>query len=302
MIRAAFVTMLAPLMLIGCAGPQAMDANKSASIPLPPAPAPAGYKWVLNDEYSDEFNGAELDKTKWNDHFPGWQGRVPGLFVPEAISVDDGYLQIRSHVLDEPRGENGEWWIGCGAVQSKEEGAFYGYYETRVKASSVATSTTFWLKNKWQNNERPFKSTELDIQECIGNAQTWPGFAHQFRINTHIEYIPETPLANREDRPHFKKGDSHNIGSNVDADFHTYGCWWADPKTVLFYLDGELVMTIDPTNEIDDRPFDRKMFLNMVCEIYDWEVTPTREELADNSKNTTYYDWVRSWKLVKAEG
>jgi len=276
-----------------------MNAGGSASIPPPPTPAPAGYEWVLNEDYSDEFNGTELDREKWNDYYSGWQGRVPGLFVPESISVKDGYMQIRSHVLDEPRGENGEWWIGCGAVQSKEQGASFGYYECRVKASDVSTSTTFWLKNKWDNKTRPFKSTELDIQECIGNAQKWPGFGHQFRINTHIEYIPEVPVAEGEERKHAQKGDSYEIGSPVHEDFHTYGCWWVSPRMLLFFLDGKLVMTMDPTNEYDDAPFDQTMFLNMVCEIYDWEVTPTREELADDSKNTTYYDWVRSWKLVK---
>jgi hypothetical protein len=38
---------------------------------------------------------------------------------------------------------------------------------------------------------------------------------------------------------------------------------------------------------------------NMVTETYNWEAPPTPEELADNSKKTTYYNWVRAYVLVK---
>ncbi|WKX76605.1 hypothetical protein [Zobellia laminariae] len=35
----------------------------------PPKP-PMGKRWVLNPDFSDEFNGTELDTTKWYDHHP----------------------------------------------------------------------------------------------------------------------------------------------------------------------------------------------------------------------------------------
>jgi hypothetical protein len=45
-------------------------------------------------------------------------------------------------------------------------------------------------------------------------------------------------------------------------------------------------------------PFDRPMHMNLVTETYDWEDPPTPEELANDRKNTTHYDWVCAWKLV----
>jgi len=40
----------------------------------------------------------------------------------------------------------------------------------------------------------------------------------------------------------------------------------------------------------------------MVTETYDWEkVRPTVEDLKDEEKATTLYDWVRSYKLVPKE-
>jgi len=41
------------------------------------------------------------------------------------------------------------------------------------------------------------------------------------------------------------------------------------------------------------------MHVNLVVEPYDWETPPTPEELADNHRNTTYYDWVRPYVLVR---
>ena len=68
-----------------------------------------------------------------------------------------------------------------------------------------------------------------------------------------------------------------------------------------FYLDGKYVHTITPSTDIDKTPFDQPMFVNLVCEIYTWEVLPTKEGLMDDSRNTTYYDYVRSYKLVKID-
>ncbi|MGJ8640053.1 MAG: family 16 glycosylhydrolase [Opitutaceae bacterium] len=269
----------------------------NAKIGLPPVDAPDGYKWVLNEAYSDEFNGTALDADKWHDTYPGWKGRTPGLFVPESISVGDGDLQIRSSILFPPKGKDGEWWIACGAIQSKAQEASYGYYETRVKASSIRTSTTFWLMNPADKAKEVGKRTELDIQECIGNAKRWPGFAHQFRNNTHVTYFDKKD--ENGDKLNLKMGDSTDIGSKVDSDYHRYGCWWVDATTMHFYLNGEFVKTLKLPTDIDPAPMDQKMYVNIVCEIYDWEYLPEREGLMDDTRNTSYYDYVRSYKLVK---
>ena len=67
----------------------------------PPIP-PKGYRWILNEQFSDEFNGNQLDYSKWNDTFGDWEGRPPALFISEAISVKDGTLQIKSGILEKP--------------------------------------------------------------------------------------------------------------------------------------------------------------------------------------------------------
>jgi hypothetical protein len=273
-----------------------------SSLPTPPD----GYQWVKNEAFSDEFNGTELDSDKWHDHNPRWIGRAPGKFMPSSVSVKDGYLQIKSTVLDPP---DDKFTIACGAVQSKSHEALYGYYECRMKASSISTSSTFWLTGGPKPVSGGTLGLELDIQECIGNAQRWPKFKNQMNCNTHITFRPdgknvdtnkdENDEAAKPEPTTLKKGGSYQLKSNVNDEFHTYGCWWVDANSMKFYADGEYALTITPSTELDPTPFDHPLFMNLVCETYSWEVPPTKEDLADDSRNTTYYDYVRSYKLVE---
>lgn len=54
---------------------------------------------------------------------------------------------------------------------------------------------------------------------------------------------------------------------------------------------------------IVDKPFNRPMYMRLVSETYPfpWIELPTDEELADPSKNTVYYDWVRGYDLVDVD-
>ncbi len=264
----------------------------AANAQSPPTP-PDGYQWVKNEAFSDEFNGSQLDHDKWHDHNPYWKGRPPGKFVPSSVSVENGYLQIKSTVLDPP---DGKFTIACGAVQSKSKDALFGYYECRMKASSISTSSTFWLTGPHFEVPGGKMRLELDIQECIGNAQRFETFKTHMKSNTHITFTPDGEGAERKQA---KKGGGAPLKSNVADEFHTYGCWWVDANTLKFYADGEYKYTIEPSTELDPTPFDHPLFMNLVCETYAWEVPPTFEELQDDSRNTTYYDWVHAYKLVK---
>ncbi|KAA1261136.1 Beta-porphyranase B precursor [Rubripirellula obstinata] len=297
-------TKFAFLLLVSISTTFCESAHSQSTAPqdVPPEP-PDGYQWVKNDAFSDEFNGTELDQDKWHDHHPSWVGRPPGKFMPSNVSVRDGYLQIKSTVLDPPQGD---FSIACGAVQSKSQEALYGYYECRMKASSVSTSSTFWLAGKPKPVPGGTLRLELDIQESIGDAQRWEGFKTRMNSNTHITFLAEKQAAGSEqdktaepEPKTAKKGDHVKLKSNVNEEFHTYGCWWIDANSMKFYADGKYAFTITPSTELDPTPFDHPLFMNLVCETYSWETPPTHEDLADDSRNTTYYDWVRSYKLVK---
>lgn len=282
--------------------------GNSALAQAPPVEAPEGYRWVKQEAFTDEFDGDALDSTKWHDHNPSWKGRPPGLFVPESVRVANGMLQIRCTTLTPPQ-EDGKWTIACGAVQSKSKEALFGYYESRIKASSISTSTTFWLAGGKKRVEGGTISLELDFQESIGGAKRFAGFATRMNSNTHINFRPDKkPEADVEEKetkeadPKLdpkagKRGGNIALATSVSEEFHTYGCWWVDANTMKFYADGEYAFTIEPSTVFDPHPFDAPMFMNLVCETYSWETPPTAEDLADESRNTAYYDYVRSWKL-----
>ncbi len=164
-------------------------------IPTPPS----GQRWILNDEYSDEFNGDKLDGDKWLDYHPTWIGRAPGLFESKNVSVADGCLKLGSSKMDTPvsrgRGDNPSVFdISCAAVVSKGETAHYGYYEARVKANKTSLSTTYWLSRGGGNHPVAGNQPEgvpdgtfgqeLDICETIGRTGTseegWMPMSSQF--------------------------------------------------------------------------------------------------------------------------
>jgi beta-porphyranase len=67
-----------------------------------PAPSdpPPGASWQPIPELTDEFEGIELDSSKWHDRNPGWKGRRPGLFSRENVTVSDGKLHLTAKVYD----------------------------------------------------------------------------------------------------------------------------------------------------------------------------------------------------------
>jgi len=257
-------------------------------VAAPPTPPP-GYAWVRNERFSDEFNAERLDASKWYDHHPRWQGRPPAKFMPDAVSVDDGLLQIKNRLLDRPIGN---FTIGGGAVVSKSGEAHFGYYEVRMKASNVSMSSTFWFSNEADRSDPRRSSQELDVQEAVGGGKRHPQRKHFMKSNTHY-WIREGGKRRSKAIP----GEAR-ISPPVGDAFHVYGVWWVDAVTLRFYHNDRHRFTIQPDTTFDSAPFDRPMQMNLVTETYDWETPPTPHELSDDSINTTYYDWVRSYRLA----
>ncbi|MEM6316906.1 MAG: family 16 glycoside hydrolase [Bacteroidota bacterium] len=250
-------------------------------------PAPTGYKWVLNPEFSDEFEGNQLDSTKWYARSPYWKhGRPPATFRASAVSVKDGKLQIKNQPLV-PATE--KYHIAGGAVASKSKAGHYGYYEARMKASGISMSSTFWMKAKYLNEQGCAQEhQELDIVEAIGMQKRGYDFHNFMKSNTHIfQWDCEG------NKKVLSRGGNCPVVPPVHKAYHTYGCWWVDANTIHYYLDGEYKFTVHPK-----KPFDHPMYMHLVTETYNWEAPPTVEELLNNKINTTYYDYIRSYTLV----
>lgn len=259
-------------------------------------PKSSNQKWELNRNMSDEFKGNKINKTKWFvTKATGWVGRAPGLFIDDAVQVKDGELQITNSLLPKPVTVNGSVFThGCGLVASKY-GAKYGYYETSMKANKTFLSSTFWLINHSGNQTGCDKrTTELDVQECVGQVTGTAKFAQnadqRMGSNTHSRNIPVGCDYEKGSAPHnaAMKGKAYD-------DYHVYGVWWKSKDEVQFFLDGKMVGSVTPPAD-----FNIEMHLRMVTEAYDWNPVPADGGLTGTKEDrTTYYKWVRSWKLVE---
>ncbi len=302
---------------------------------------PAGQRWIVNVQFSDEFNGTEIDSEKWYDYHPDWSGRAPGLFESKNVSVEDGNLVLKAEYMEDgDPSKDDTWYISCAAVISKTQEAHFGYYESRFKANATTMSTTFWLSthgatNSWDASEQPAAisngkySQELDICECIGDDMSdhvgEDGFTLLSGVaamtdgssfNAHCFY---TPTGGSSSDYNIQRAQSWNTnietadGSLMSADYHIASCWWRDKASASYYMDygdngDEYPVTFSYTSSGSDgmetTPFylPNPMSINLVVETYTstWINLPFEEDLADTSKNRTYYDWVRAYVLVDA--
>jgi beta-porphyranase len=260
-------------------------------------PLEEGKKWELVKDMSDEFDGKKVDENKWQISGQGWIGRAPGLFQAENIKVADGSLQITTRLLPEPIvKQNKTSTYGVGYVGSRK-GMTYGYYECEMKANKTFMSSTFWLINEGKGIQGCDKrTTELDIQECVGqivNTAAWmKDFDQKMNSNTHSRNIPEGC--------DYAKGSNKaggEIGAKVYDDFHVYGVWWKSKDEVLFFLDGKFLNKVKPPAD-----YDIEMYLRMVVETYDWNKAPEDGGMTGSeAERTTTYNWVRSWKTVDSK-
>lgn len=257
-------------------------------------PKPNGAKWKLVKNMSDEFNGKTLNNSKWQSSGQGWKGRAPGLFLPENVKVNKGALEITTTKMDKDVVKNGKTFTHGGGYVGSRNGMKYGYYECEMKANKTFMSSTFWLINEGKGLKGcDRRTTELDIQECVGeivNDAAWmKNFDQRMNSNTHSRNIPEGC--------DYVKGTSKggaDAGGKVYDDFHVYGVWWKSKDEILFFLDGKLVKKVTPPSD-----FNIPMHLRMVVETYDWNPVPVGGGMSGSKADrTTTYNWVRTWKLV----
>jgi hypothetical protein len=272
----------------------------------PPEP-PLDKRWVLNPDFSDEFNGTELDASKWLDYHPKWKGREPGLFLSSQVSVKDGYMQIKGEKMKKDTiihayGRDLIFNIAGGAVVSKKA-AYLGYYECRVKAAATSMSTTFWFSSDGHfqgPNGCDNYGLEWDIHESIGRGGDFKGnyFASGMHSNSHYWYT-DCDGKKHDHRAAQVKFEDKELTSE---DFHVYGGWWRDESSASYYYDKRVPKHQKFYDKVNEKPFNKPMYMRLVSETYPfpWIELPTDEELADDSKNTVYYDWVRGYNLIDA--
>lgn len=193
------------------------------------ATPPAGYNLI----WSDEFNGTNLDTSKWDYRYLG-QSFAPDL-TTNAVSVSNGLLTFTVYT------SNGSNYDG----QISTEKSFnprYGYAEASIQYfSSPAIDGAFWMQSpKVGNVGNPHTNgVEMDIVEDYWNNPTnslvattlhWDGYS-----------------TNEQ-----SYGTGYR-GSGVDNGFHTYAVEWA-PNFQKYYIDGKYLWTVTNSPALDPAP------------------------------------------------
>lgn len=169
--------------------------------------------------WEDEFEGNQLDFTKWN--YRGTGPRRIGYNDPKMVKVEDGKLLL---MYDIQGGDS----IMAGVVGT--QGTYmtkYGYFECRAKMQrSIGPWAAFWMQSPTiSDGEDPGEyGAEIDIFEYFRNP---PPNHDQTTHCVHWAYGPNQKSI----------GAKVSTLEGISEGFHTYGLEWT-PEKYAFYIDG----------------------------------------------------------------
>ena len=210
-------------------------------VTLPEVLEKGGYELV----WGDEFDGDQIDYTKWRVGYKGGVRRA-GYYLDteDAVFVKDGALTIRTRYMED--GVYGPGWytswvdsavsdtVGSSIAHSDEYRGFsgkYGYYEVRcITPPSVGIWSAFWLMPVGDFKDDVFGTgedgAEIDIFESP--FMYWKEHQNVISHAIHVDGYGEE-LASI--------GSDYIEVENLYDEFHTFGLKW-DETGYTFYVDG----------------------------------------------------------------
>ena len=221
------------LVTIACAGLLALTACGSGTA------AESGDAENAHDRtllFADEFNGAELDRSKWNvigmdfwvnDEQQAYLDSEETVLFEEGVDGADGGVLVLKPVYKpgvDTREDRKADFIS-GRIESKGKFDFtHGRAEARIRLTDhVGVWPAWWLlgNDTWPD------TGEIDIMEYVGE-KDWTGVALHGP-----GYSGETPLV---DKFFFPEGEDV-------TGWHVYAVEWTDSE-ILFEIDGRLTYRV----------------------------------------------------------
>lgn len=219
--------------------------------------------------WSDEFDGTNLDLTKWKYRGEG-SARDYATVSRKAVALDgNGHLLLK--VLKE---DNGEYLIGHISSQNIFSQT-YGYFECRAKMNrSIGPHIGFWLQSSdmTAGTDAGEYGAEIDIFEfhrltpnIVHQTVHWGGYGADHKSITH-KYTYE---------------DVSN------GEFHTFALKWTKSKYV-YYVDG--VQTWTTTQSISHHP----EYIILSTELTGWGGS---DKSKWNFPDEAVFDYVRAYRF-----
>jgi beta-glucanase (GH16 family) len=244
------------LVLTGCsADPDLQTAPPVVQSPQPtleptqePTPEPPP-EWELEGWtliWQDEFDGEELDPSRWEMEIGGhgWGNNEWQFYTdrPENVRLEDGFLVIEAR---------DEFFVRrnytSGRIKTQNLFSFtYGRVEARMKLPyGQGIWPAFWMLGEDITTVPWPASGEIDIMEHIGRQPRHihgtvhgPGYSGSGGIG-HYKVFPEATLS---------------------EEFHTYAIEW-EPGEIRWYVDDEQFFRLTPEQVRGEWVFDKPYFL-----------------------------------------
>jgi len=204
----------------------------------PAGPEPAGWQLV----WSDEFDSAHLDTTKWNVLMRETSKHNElQYYVPDEVYLENGWLRLRSR-----RRDYGDMHYTSGRVST--DGKFaptYGRFEIRARLpGGKGLWPAHWLypqNRDWAMEQLMSKAVAEGNERAIPEARPWYS---EIDIMEFLGHEPSVLYATL----HYytfqgvKKTSSGTWRGDVDytRDFHVYALEWL-PDSMRWYIDGKLI-------------------------------------------------------------
>ena len=196
--------------------------------------------------WSDEFEGDELDKSKWGYNW--WEReRKGGYWHEDMVDVKDGNLVIttayykdglptpdayKNYFANRPNDKDygPGWYTGVIETRGKHEWC-YGYFECRaILPASSGMWSAFWMMNEGVYNVDGSSKdgTEVDIFESMYYKDEGLGYGDAVISGIHYDGYGEG-----------HQGDSIDkwFCNNPYEEYNTYGLEWNENE-YIFYING----------------------------------------------------------------
>lgn len=283
-----------------------------------------GAEWEL--VWSDEFEGSELDRTKWKPEESCWGGgndeRQCYTDRSENIEIADGLLLLKARkeewtgpdrppeIAEDPNPERTKPYTS-GKVRTRGLHAWkYGRIEMRAKVpGGQGIWPAFWMMPADDHYGRWPLSGEIDILEAVNlgaRCSDEPGCESELGENRTVSAVHYGDYAPKND--HVAQRTPLPSGALPSEDFHVYSVEWGE-GLIRFLVDDRVHFTVTPEDWFTasplaqgnpNAPFDKPFYVMMNLAVGGaWPEREHEKGLADDAIPAQFaIDWVRVYQCA----
>ncbi len=258
--------------------------------------------WKLLEDFSDEFNGFDVDTSKWNNN-PKRYGAM--TWDDDNTALKDGSLHLSLAYQPHMR-SNQKLFYKSGILRSHGQ-LTYGYYEARIKGCQLfpGACPAFWVFSDGRKYDGEVRYCEIDFVELQMNEMNLEtkkrNSVHHIDMNLHLR------LADEKGQLSWQRPDTHpDLCKNEWVapwdprdDFHVYACD-VTPEKIVWYVDGQEVGS--KPNKYWHLPMNVALTLELRHPHIGWEgqtIFPVPQSATEEGFPTSMeVDYVRVWKRL----